>query len=251
MEIRSGETQDRATIANIAQASLEASYGHFIDEETIEQAVEEWYSEDRFGETIEDENGVLIVAERNDEAVGFAQGAVLQAKPVSAELHWLHVDPDARGQEAGVRLLGTFQETVDDLGAEVFHGLVLAGNEDGADFYEEHNFERIDAREVEIAGETFEELVYEKQLTDEPTEQVLETIVGPDDRELTVNFSEAERGGKGMFYVTYTSADLAERYGFYCGNCKSIDNTMDTMGRIVCGNCGNQRKASRWDASYL
>jgi hypothetical protein len=26
---------------------------------------------------------------------------------------------------------------------------------------------------------------------------------------------------------------------------------MDSMGRIVCNNCGNKRKATRWDASYL
>lgn len=251
MEVRSGESPDRAVVEDIALSSLRASYSHFIDEETIETAVAEWYDDERFGRAIEDENEVLVVAEEDDEVVGFAQGALVEATPVTAELYWVHVDPDARQSGIGVRLLGGFQEKVDDLGAERLRGLVLTGNEDGAQFYEDHNFERVDERTIAIGDQQFDELVYEKHLGDEPAEQVLETVEGPEGRELTVNFSDGDRGGKGVFYTTYTDPDLTEKYGFYCGNCESLNNAMDTMGRIVCGDCGNQRKATRWDASYL
>lgn len=251
MELRSGEPTDRDAIADVALASLRESYTHFIDESTIEEAVERWYAEDRFGETFEDENELLVVAEDEGGVVGFAQGAILESDPVAAELHWLHVHPDAREQDLGAQLLGGMQDQADSLGAAVLRGLVLAENEEGVAFYEAYEFERVGSRDVEIAGEEFEELVYEIHLGDEIEEQVLETVTGPDGQELTVNYREGDRGLKGPFYPTYLSDDLNERYGFFCGNCRSIDNTMDTMGRIVCGNCDNSRKATRWDASYL
>lgn len=251
MELRSGEPTDRNAIADVALASLRKSYTHFIDESTIEEAVDRWYAEDPFGETFENENELLVVAEEDGEVVGFAQGAILESEPVAAELHWLHVHPDAREQDLGSQLLGGMQDQASHLGATVLRGLVLAENEAGVAFYEAHEFERVGSRTVDVTDQEFEELIYETHLGDEPKEQVLETVSGPDGQELTVNYSEGDRGLKGPFYPTYLSDDLEERYGYFCGNCRSIENTMDTMGRIVCGNCDNSRKATRWDASYL
>lgn len=251
MDIRSAEATDREEIALVARTSLSESYGHFINEDTIVDVVEEWYSAERLGELLDDENDVFVVAEDDDEIVGFAQGALVQEEPLAAELYWLHVAPSKRDQGAGVQLLGTIQDTLEDRGAAVFRGMVLDGNEAGAEFYEDHGFERADSRPVEIGDREFEELVYEKPLADQPGEQVVEAIDGPDGQDLYVNYSEAERGARGPFYTTFSTRELDERYGFYCGNCRSIDNTMDSMGRIVCGNCGNKRKATRWDASYL
>lgn len=251
MELRSGEPVDREPIADVAEASLRESYGHFIDESTIEDAVEKWYDEDRFEEVFENENELLVVVEDEGSVVGFAQGAILDSDPVAAELHWLHVHPDARGQEIGPQLLGGMQDQASNLGATVLRGLVLAKHEEGAQFFEAHDFEQVGSRTVEITGEEFEELVYQTTLGDEPAEQVLETVTGPDGQDLTVNYSEGDRGTKAPFFPTYMSDDLEERYGFLCGNCNSLDNNMDSMGRIVCGNCENSRKATRWDGSYL
>jgi len=67
-----------------------------------------------------------------------------------------------------------------------------------------------------------------------------------------VSYGEAARGTRAPFYTTYKSEDRHDRYAWFCGNCDSIDNAMDAMGRIECNNCGNRRKATRWDASsYL
>ncbi|MFB6211740.1 MAG: DUF5816 domain-containing protein, partial [Halobacteriales archaeon] len=35
-----------------------------------------------------------------------------------------------------------------------------------------------------------------------------------------------------------------------CGNCETLNNAMDTMGRIVCNECGNTRKPEEWDAAH-
>lgn len=65
-----------------------------------------------------------------------------------------------------------------------------------------------------------------------------------------VEEAEAEIGSKGPFYAVYTSPEGAERYGYLCSACSSFDNAMDTMGRIVCNECGNTRKPEEWDAAH-
>ncbi|XVH31820.1 DUF5816 domain-containing protein [Haloferacaceae archaeon DSL9] len=59
-----------------------------------------------------------------------------------------------------------------------------------------------------------------------------------------------ERGIEGPFYLVYTTPDADARWGYYCGNCDSFDNAMDTMGRLVCNSCGNIRKPDEWDAAH-
>ena len=44
---------------------------------------------------------------------------------------------------------------------------------------------------------------------------------------------EARVGSEGPFFVVYRSDDRGERFGYLCSNCETIDNAMDTMGRIV------------------
>jgi len=251
MEIRTAKGNDAEDVARVARASLSESYSHFVDEGTIDEMVEQWYAPERIDELLEDEHTLLDVVEDDDAVVGFAQGATVETDPVVGEIHWLHVLPGERNEGIGVQLLGHFQELLADRGAAVLRGLVLEGNEAGTAFYTDHGFERADTATVEIGDQEFEEAVFEKQLGDEPAEQVLEQIAGPDDRELFVNFSEGERGLRAPFYPVFGTRELQERYGWFCGDCESIDNTMDSMGRIVCNECGNKRKATRWDASYL
>lgn len=61
---------------------------------------------------------------------------------------------------------------------------------------------------------------------------------------------EAERGSKGLFYVVYKSPDQTDRFGYYCSNCETVNNAMDSMGRIVCNNCANMRRPDEWDAAH-
>lgn len=63
-----------------------------------------------------------------------------------------------------------------------------------------------------------------------------------------VAHDEAESGSKGPFYRVYRSKDRSEAFGYLCSNCDTLDNAMDTMGRIVCNECGNTRKPDDWDA---
>ncbi|MFB6179021.1 MAG: GNAT family N-acetyltransferase [Halorientalis sp.] len=251
MEVRSATPTDADAIATVARASLSDSYGQFIDEETIVEIVDTWYDTDRLTELLDDENEHFMLACEDDEVVGFVQGALLGEDPPTGDIDWLHVAPQFRGQHIAEQLLGHFQDTVEDLGAQQLRGKVLAQNEDGAAFYDEHGFERADARSISFADQTFEELIYQKTVGDISPTAVTETIRGPDSQELVVDFTDIQRGAKGPFYTVFTGPERTEKYGFRCGNCESIDTAMDAMGRIECNDCGNKRKATRWDAAYL
>ena len=69
--------------------------------------------------------------------------------------------------------------------------------------------------------------------------------------ELVVVSSERTRGSKAPFYGLYHAEDRSRRFGWFCANCESAATVMDPMGRIECTDCGNRRRATRWDAGYL
>jgi len=61
---------------------------------------------------------------------------------------------------------------------------------------------------------------------------------------------EGERGDDGPFAVVYASPDRERRYGYACLNCETLDVAVDTMGRIVCNDCGNFTRPDEWDAAH-
>ena len=75
-------------------------------------------------------------------------------------------------------------------------------------------------------------------------------VVTPDGDPLHVAHDEAERGAKGQFFPVYRDPGRERRYGYVCGNCESLDNAMDAMGRVECNACGNLRKPDEWDAAH-
>lgn len=69
-------------------------------------------------------------------------------------------------------------------------------------------------------------------------------------RTLYVSEQEAERGSKGAFLAAYTTQRAETRWGYFCTNCGTFDNAMDSMGRIKCNECANIRKPDEWDAAH-
>ncbi|MFD1588801.1 GNAT family N-acetyltransferase [Halorientalis brevis] len=248
MEIREATAADAGDVRRIVRRSLTESYGDIIDEETRDAAVDGWYGDDAVESLCHDLDVLLLVAEVEDDLAGFAQSELVDHRTTVGEIQWLHVDPAYRGQGVAERL---FEETVSELsdeGAEHHEGLVLASHDAGNAFYTERGFELVDTRSVEIAGETYTENVYSDI---EPAENVVQPETTADGKTLYVDYSERARGSKGPFYAAYTSRDCESRYGWFCANCASFDTAMDPMGRIVCNECDNQRKATRWDAAHI
>ncbi|WP_327053062.1 GNAT family N-acetyltransferase [Halomicrococcus gelatinilyticus] len=244
MQVREARTEDIADIRDVASRSLEASYSHVLDEATIEKAIAEWYERGRLESEITSQGTLFVVAEEGGDVVGFSQSEVLPDVP-EANVLWIHVDPDHRDGGVGTTLLGRTRERLQELDNDAISGFVLADNEEGNEFYRSHGFRKVDERTADIGDEEFAENVY----TD--TDQAILEPYDVDGRTLYVNRAESSRGSEAPFYVAFADEDGEDRYGYFCSNCESFDTAMDSMERIRCNDCGNQRKGARWDASYL
>lgn len=242
MNVRPATSSDVTAIREIAEQSLRASYND-LDDDVIETAVQQWYGDDAMNERLDEADLHFLVAEE-DEVVGFSQSHVWGA---DGRIQWLHVHPDHRGEGFGTGLLDATRNTLASAGVERITGAVLATNEAGNEFYREHGFTIDDQRTIEVAGEFHAENVY-ADVAGETAE--LEAVEAPEG-ELFVDRSDPSRGKLGPFYPVYRSHDGSDRYGWFCSNCKTVDNSQDTMGRIVCNVCDNVHKADRWDAAYL
>jgi hypothetical protein len=78
----------------------------------------------------------------------------------------------------------------------------------------------------------------------------METLTGPNGTTLYREEPADRRGAKAPFYAVYSDPDGETRWGFYCGNCHTLDNAVDPMGRVQCNECSNRTKAEEWDAAH-
>ncbi|MDL5361463.1 GNAT family N-acetyltransferase [Halalkalicoccus sp. NIPERK01] len=253
MEIRDATREDVDAIREVARQSLQTSYAHFLESETIDDAVEQWYGDGRLEELISDEaDDVYIpVLEVDGEIVAFAQCYLVEFPERVGEIHWLHVDPDHRGEGYGSRLYDHARETFEADGIDRFKGFVFAENEPGNEFYERRGYESAYTHTQEIAGEEYTENVWVDIPEGEQYRRAVEPHENEEGETLYVAYREASVGSRGAFHVSYLDEDLERRYGWFCSVCESFDNAMDPSGRVVCNECGNVRKATRWDAAYL
>ncbi|UWG47615.1 Acetyltransferase (GNAT) family [Halanaeroarchaeum sp. HSR-CO] len=248
MDVRNATPADATAIKSVARKSLLGSYTGALDDDTIEEAVEEWYGGDRLQDLLEQETEHFLVAETDDDVVGFAELTVSDATDVGA-IQWLHVDPEYREEGVGSALLEAAEVDLLDRGVARVEGAVLAANVDGINFYEDHGYVRGADQETTIAGDTFTERRYLRFPEGEPA--ALMEAKQTDEGTYYVALDEHEIGSRGDFYVAYTDVGRNERYGYYCDSCDTINTSMDSMGRIICNDCGNKHKASRWDAAWL
>lgn len=251
MQIRQATQEDTSAIRSIASDSLASSYTDFLSEETIEQAIDQWYADDACADLVESDNSLLLVVDDGDGPIAFSQSELVGDGETIGQILWLHVGPDARGSGTGVRLLVRTREELRNAGADQVRGFVLVDNEGGNQFYAEHGFEQAGTREVEVGDETFTETVFVESDVEGGTEWRGMEQYALDDETIYVSYGEAARGSMAPFYSAYETENGDQRYGWFCGSCDSVDNAMDAMGRIVCNVCGNQRKPTRWDSSYL
>lgn len=254
MDIREATDDDVEEIRRVARASLLASYAPKLDEDLVEEAVERWYGE-RLADDLASDDAVVLVGAEDGEVVAFSQSYIRGRPATIAEINWLHVDPDARGEGIGSRLLERTEYRLLEKGAAQLQGAVLEVNESGREFYAERGYEPGDRREVEVGEETFREHVLVKASAKGVETEAGSVPLDPhsldDGRTVYVAYDESDRGDEGPLYVGYLDEDRSKKYGYFCGACDGFDVGMDAMGRVECTDCGNARKPSRWDGAYL
>lgn len=240
LTVREATEDDGPAVRSIALRSMEASYS--LSPSTIESAIQQWYGVDSFSEKLDDDEVLLLVAERDGEPVAFSESATVEDR---GDIHWLHVAAMYRGEGIGHALYEETRERLENAGAETIRGLVLSMNTEGNRFWEKRGLMKIGEGSVEIDGTAFVENVYVDQ------DHVDLQPITVDDRELYIDRTDSDRGSDGPFYTVYTDRDRDNRYGYYCGACESLVTSMDSMGRLSCEECGNQMKPTRWDAAYM
>jgi ribosomal protein S18 acetylase RimI-like enzyme len=248
MDVREATTADRDGIRQVADASLDATYADALGEDIVDTAADEWYQNDRLAENLDDDELLYLVLVDDDEVVAFSENEL--GGNGAAAIEWLHVHPGYRDRGFGVRLLEATEAALEESGANRVEGRVLAANEAGNEFYQAHGYSRSGEHSVDIAGNSYTEHLYVKVAEGQSGADLTEQVETREGR-MFVAFDERERGSKAPFYTAYRTENRDSKYGFYCANCHSVNTSMDSMGRVRCEDCGNQRKATRWDSSYL
>jgi ribosomal protein S18 acetylase RimI-like enzyme len=241
MEVREADPQDRPAIRDVARRSLQTSYS--LTPSAINGAIEEWYDENRLKDMLSDEDKQLLVAVADDQVVAFSESHRTDRN--TAELLWLHVDPDYRSEGHGEALYEQTRDHLADFGVTSIQARVLADNAGGNSFYRDKGLSKVGEETVDIDGTSYVESVYAEveQEGIEPLDLAEETVF--------IDHDNTEQGSIAPFRVIYAEEDGKEIYGYWCTNCENLANAMDAMGRIQCDNCGNARKPTRWDSAYL
>jgi ribosomal protein S18 acetylase RimI-like enzyme len=160
MEIRQATEADVATIQSLARESWTKAYADTVPESVIEDAVSEWYAEETMNRIIGDDEQVCLVATDDGDIVGFAHGATDDEG--KGDILRLYVHPNRWNEGIGSNLLETIERELTDRGAKAVQAMVLADNEMGNAFYEDHGFEKTDEAETQLDGTTRTENVYAK-----------------------------------------------------------------------------------------
>lgn len=251
MELRQATEGDSDRIKEIAEDSFRASYA--LSPLDIESVVDIEFEHDSLRSRLDDDDHVLFVAEGEEGIVGFSEGHVRDDD--IGEIRWLHVDPTSRGYGVGTELFERVLADLRERVAEDVQAVVLAGNQEGGEFFKQFEFESVDQSEREFKERELQvELYREAGAAEEEDEEY--TV--PEDKEISVDGEtryldphEAISGDEGQLLFVFEDDDRADHLGFYCTNCGTFTDAVDGQGKVVCENCGNEHRPEEWDGSYL
>jgi ribosomal protein S18 acetylase RimI-like enzyme len=98
-----------------------------------------------------------------DGVVGYASGDAGDTEGVG-HLTSIYVHPDRWGDGIGSRLLNSVERFLAAEGVRDVRLRVLAGNDDGIEFYRAQGYERESAQTAEMGSRTYRELVFRGRL---------------------------------------------------------------------------------------
>jgi ribosomal protein S18 acetylase RimI-like enzyme len=158
-DLRPATPADVDDVIAVARECWETDYPDILSRETVAAGVDEWYDRETIETDVRTADAILLVAVRDETVVGFAHGI---CDDDTGTILRLYVAPDARGHGIGRDLCRTAEEELAVRGARRVRAMVLAENDQGNEFYQALGYERADAGRTVIAGEGYDENVYEK-----------------------------------------------------------------------------------------
>lgn len=253
MEITEATADDAEAIRDAADRSMAASYA--LSPDAIDSVLRGCFDADRIERLVDSEETVLLVAEDEGHVAGFTEA---DYEGETGTIKWLHVAPEFRGMGAGTGLFEAAVDRLHELGVETVLARDLSDNAEGEGFFEKLGFEEARQDRIEIGGEEFvvevhaeSEAEAEAEGEDETESEPRETATTEEGETVYIDRDDELAGESGPFFVAYTDEDYEEQYSFYCGNCESIVEAVDSLDRVECGTCGNLNKPQEWDGGYL
>ncbi len=248
MEVRPAESADRERIEAIARDSFQSSYS--LSPQQIETILKEEFGETTLTERLDDSDTVMLVADHTVEETETVLGFIDVAVGAETMIRWLHVDPEARGEDIATTLIERVREDAETpITARILEDAV-----EGGGFLEGFGLEPDGNDQTMIGGEEFAVTLFtEGEGTDtanEPAVAVPESIT-VDGADRSIDRDETVPGREAPFFSVYSDDDEDDPYGYFCSQCGSTDVSADGLDRLECGDCGNVHLADEWDDAYL
>ena len=101
--IRRAIAEDASAIRAVADASWQAAYSDFLDDEEIQSALDDWYDVERLEQSLEDPNHPYFIAEVDGEVRGYASVNCTDSTVV--KLSSIYTHPDWWARATGRRYL--------------------------------------------------------------------------------------------------------------------------------------------------
>jgi len=159
MTVRGATDNDVDAVCRVARRAWEADYPEILTRETVEKGVEVWYATDQIRKELEQEETVLLVAERDDKVVGFAHAALSETGEEGFILR-IYVHPDHRREHVGSELLERVCAELVEEAVDRVYAMVLTENEPGNAFYSQFGFQAEGERETTIGSDSYPERRY-------------------------------------------------------------------------------------------
>lgn len=157
--VREATAEDVPAIRRIASAGWHAAYADFLDEDTIERVLDEWYAPEGVERAVRSEDVVYLVAESDASGVvGYVSGTARTERYGSGTS--FYVAPERWGEGIGSALFDRLLDALREVGVERVEFEVLAANEDARAFYESRGFEAVGESTDDLFGAVHPVVVY-------------------------------------------------------------------------------------------
>lgn len=159
MAIREATPDDIDAIQDVARATWEADYPTILSRDSIREGLDEWYADDQLRDAIAWARSLVLVAERDDEIVGFTH-ATWDVDETTGNILRVYVVPDHRNDGIGRQLFEETRSFLFDQGVDRIEAMVLEANDLGNAFYQSFGLEKASTAEITIGEDTYTERTY-------------------------------------------------------------------------------------------
>ena len=156
--IRKANLEDIPQIRAVGSASWRATYTSIFPDEFIENALEQWWSEASFQQSIPNAAVCNLVAEQDGQIVGTLLGTVNPGEEGQVHLFKLYIHPDHFGQGIGRQLWQTYLQHLAP-GVKRVDLEVEPQNARAIQFYTRLSFQETGINEAEAFGYTMKTML--------------------------------------------------------------------------------------------